>query len=289
MTPFFVQRHAFFVAAGLVLAALWGALANADDCQLQGEAQTVQVRKVIDGDTVVLADGRHVRLIGINTPELAHKASKGASGNAAEPLSTQAQQALAQRVIRRPVKMQLGTLAVDHYGRTLGRLFDAAGNSIEAALLREGYGFVVIKAPDFRYVTCVNEAAQFARRQKLGVWREAYFQPRDAQRIQRTDTGFRRVTGTVERVEVSRKQLWIELRGQVVVKVVGKNVRRFDLARVRSSVGRRIEASGWLVARKPGRNTKPERNTPERNTKKKKAYKPYLIQVDDPALLVPAA
>jgi len=271
------QRHAFFIAAGLMLAAVWGLPAHADDCRLQGEAQTVRVRKVIDGDTVVLTDGRHVRLIGINTPELAHQASKGSRGNSAEPLSTQAQQALAQRVMRRPVKLQLGTLAVDHYGRTLGRLFDAEGNSIAAALLREGYGFPVIKAPDFRYVACVNEAAQLARRQKLGVWREAYFQPRDAQRIQHSDTGFRRVSGIVERVEVNRKQLWIELRGQVVIKVAGKSVRRFDLVRVQSSVGRRIEVSGWLVARKSGRNAK------------KKAYKPYLMQVDDPALLVPAA
>lgn len=249
--------------------------AGADSCRLQGDAQTVQVKKVIDGDTVALTDGRRVRLIGINAPELAHEASKGSRGNAAEPLSTQAQQALAKRVIGQPVQLQLGVLAVDHYGRTLGRLFDASGNSIEAALLREGYGFGVIKAPDFRYVACVDESQQLARKQQRGVWREAYFQPRDAQRITRSDTGFRRVSGVVERVEINRKQLWIELRGQVVIKVAAKNVRRFDQPWVRSLVGRRVEASGWLVARKPSRGGK------------KKVFKPYLLQIDDPMLLLP--
>jgi micrococcal nuclease len=31
------------------------------------------VKWVADGDTIILRDGRHVRYIGIDTPEVAHK------------------------------------------------------------------------------------------------------------------------------------------------------------------------------------------------------------------------
>ena len=94
------------------------------------------VKKVFDGDTVLLTDGRTVRLIGINTPEVAHNAGKGRKGNAAEPLAGQAQQALQRLVVGKPIRLQLGVLAVDHYGRSLGRLFTAAGESVEAQLRR---------------------------------------------------------------------------------------------------------------------------------------------------------
>jgi len=250
--------------------------AEAGACRLQGEAQSVTVRKVVDGDTVALADGRHVRLIGINTPEVAHKGGKGRKGNAAEPLAVQAQRALQQRVVGKPVRLQLGVLAVDRYGRSLGRLFDAAGESVEAQLLREGFGFVVIKAPDFRYRDCVIDAARQARERRLGVWREPYYRPRDAQSVGRSDTGFRRVRGVVGKVEVNRKQLWIELRGNVVIKVAAKNVGRFNLRQMKALAGQTIEASGWLTYRAGSR------------APKKGGYKPYLMEVDDPALIIAA-
>lgn len=266
-------RRAFFIALYLLLALANPPTVFADDCKLIGEAQTVSVRKVLDGDTVVLKDGRHVRLIGINAPEVAHETSKNKRGNAAEPWSMQAKDALARRVLNQPVKLQLGELAVDHYGRALGRLFDGAGNSVQAALLREGLGFAVVKAPDFRYVSCVGAAQQYARERKLGVWGDNYYRPHDARRIQRSDTGFRRIRGLVERVEVRRKQVWIDLRGEVAIRIAAKNARRFDAAWLRSLSNREIEVSGWLVPRKTS------------SRKQKKPLKPYVVEIDDPVLL----
>jgi len=248
----------------------------ADACRLQGEAQSVTVRKVIDGDTVLLADGRHVRLIGINTPEIAHQGGRGRAGNAAEPLATQAQQALRSLVVGKPVRLQLGVLAVDHYGRSLGRLFTASGESVEAQLLRQGLGFVVIKAPDFRYRDCVIDAARAARQRSLGVWREPYYLPRDAQAIRQSDTGFRRVRGVVSKVELRRKQLWIELRGSVALQVTAKNVARFNMREMAALKGKTIETSGWMTAQSGKR------------APKQSGFKPYLIQVDDPALITVA-
>ena len=42
-------------------------------CPIPGKLPTYNVRKVVDGDTLRLVDGRSVRLIGLNAPELARK------------------------------------------------------------------------------------------------------------------------------------------------------------------------------------------------------------------------
>lgn len=46
-------------------------------CYLQAECgspivETAQLKHVYDGDTIKLKDGRHVRVLGINTPEIDH-------------------------------------------------------------------------------------------------------------------------------------------------------------------------------------------------------------------------
>ena len=68
---------AFFVSA-LLAAEL------AAQCPAPGATQAVRVTRVVDGDTLHLADGRKARLIGLNAPEL------GRRGQAAQPFAEQA-------------------------------------------------------------------------------------------------------------------------------------------------------------------------------------------------------
>lgn len=85
----------------------------------------------------LLADGRSVRLIGVNAPELAHH------GRPAEPLAQQAQRRLAEllRDSGQRVRLVNGQQARDHYGRVLAHAFDARGRNLEEQLLAEGLGF----------------------------------------------------------------------------------------------------------------------------------------------------
>ena len=53
-------------------------------CEYSGALENVVIRSVTDGDTLVLNDGRKVRLLGINTPEL------GFGGEASEPYAVDA-------------------------------------------------------------------------------------------------------------------------------------------------------------------------------------------------------
>lgn len=78
--PLFPREHkkaliasAFFVAAAFIVllstSVLLAPVAQADCPRLPG-GFSARVEHVYDGDTVRLADGRKVRLIGVNTPEL---------------------------------------------------------------------------------------------------------------------------------------------------------------------------------------------------------------------------
>src|SRR3546814_12589758 len=91
-----------------------------------------------------LVDGRSVRLIGINTPEL------GRDGRKAEPFALAARrrlQALVQASDGR-VGLVLGQERHDRYGRTLAHAYDAQGRNLEAVLLADGLGFMVAVAPN---------------------------------------------------------------------------------------------------------------------------------------------
>ena len=76
-------------------------------------AQSVTVAKILDGDTVILADGRHVRLIGINAPET------GKKDRPEQPLARQAKKYLQSLLRTGRIKLTPGKQPRDHYGRTL--------------------------------------------------------------------------------------------------------------------------------------------------------------------------
>lgn len=154
------------------------------------------VAQVIDGDTLRLTDGRSVRLIGLNTPELGRK------GRAAEPLADAARSHLQQLVKASDGRLglRMGGEARDRYGRVLAHAYDAQGNNLEAALLAQGLGFFVAVAPNTELVDCHRTAEAQARQQHLGLWKRPLL--RQAREIRAG--GFALVEGRVERVERNR-------------------------------------------------------------------------------------
>ena len=93
------------------------------------------VEKVIDGDTVVLSGGEHVRLLGIDAPEL-HPGRPGRAGPFPEPGAAEARDALRALVAGQTLRVERH--GRDRYGRTLARLFLADGTDVSEELLRRG-------------------------------------------------------------------------------------------------------------------------------------------------------
>ncbi len=219
-------------------------------CPAPGKLPSVKVRHVVDGDTLRLEDGRAVRLIGLNAPELGRK------GRAAEPFAEAARRRLGELVAANDgrVRVRLGREAKDRYGRTLAHLYDARGRNLEAQLLAEGLGYLVAIAPNVALLECQQVAERSARQAGLGLWRQPPVQTPEQLR----HGGFALVRGRVERVELNRGGVWLELGGSLVVRVAPQALAEFDQRALRALAGSRVEVRGWVVDRSRHGGVKPE-------------------------------
>lgn len=225
---------AFFVS---VLGA-WPAQAF---CPLPSGLPTVSVQRVVDGDTLKLVDGRSVRLIGINAPELAHH------GRNVEPFAEAARRRL-QALVNQSggrLSLQLGSEPRDHYGRTLAHAYARGGENLEARLLAEGLGYLVAVAPNAALVVCQQAAERVARAARLGLWAKPAVQTP----AQITGGGFVLVTGQVLSVQRNRGGIWLALDAGLVLHVAVKSLDQFDWASLQALTGRRVQARGWVIDR----------------------------------------
>ena len=214
--------------------------------------ESVKIAKVLDGDTVRLSDGRRIRFVGINTPEVAHPPRPE------EPVAMEAKHELEALLRDTPIYLQVGNPAQDHYGRTLGHLFDGDGHNIIAELLKEGAGFQVAIPPNMAYVDCYAAAQAEARAHHLGVWGNPYFRPIPAD-SHRLRGGYAQVIGRVEKVALTKKFVWVDLQGDLTLKLARQDAEflagdTFDqviaASRKRTSpTDLVLEARGWVVDR----------------------------------------
>ena|SRR5579864_4541539 len=72
---------------------------------------SLTIEKVIDGDTAIANDGRHIRFLGINTAE------KG------ESYSIQAKELNVKLTLGKPIRLEFDQEQKDRYGRTLAYVF----------------------------------------------------------------------------------------------------------------------------------------------------------------------
>jgi len=225
---------AFFVGA------CWFGQAQAF-CPAPTGLSSVQVRQVVDGDTLRLLDGRSVRLIGINAPEIGRK------GRGDESFAVAARRRLQALVDDSDgmVSLQPGREAKDRYDRTLAHLYGRNGTSFEAQLLAEGLAFQVAIAPNTDLAACQHEAEQSARAAGLGVWRHSPA----VSAAQVGDAGFALMTGRVSKLERNRGGVWVELDDSVVLHFAPKVLGSFSDEWFERLHGRQLEARGWVIDR----------------------------------------
>lgn len=258
-----ISKKAPLVGA-FFMAVLFSLDASAAACPKPSAAETVRVARVVDGDTLKLADGRSVRLIGVNAPELAHH------GRSEEAFAVAAQRRLQALVAANDgeVGLVLGQQAKDRYGRTLAHAYGARGDNLESRLLAEGLGYLVAIAPNTDLTACQQAAEREARSAKLGLWKRAPVQTAE----QLHESGFAVVRGRVEQVQRNRGGLWIDLDGPLVLRIEAKLVKHFDDATLRDLKGRQVEARGWVIDRAERGSVKPGQAR-------------WMLPVTDPAMM----
>lgn len=128
--------------------------------------EEVKVRWVIDGDTIILADGRHVRYIGINTPEIEHEHQK------AEPYGDQAKKYNEKLVFSKTIRLQFDKERHDHFGRLLAYVFLPDGTFINQAMIAQGYAYLLPQKPNIKYAKILLQAQRDAMSTQKGMWGE---------------------------------------------------------------------------------------------------------------------
>ena len=115
------------------------------------------VQRVIDGDTVVLANGERVRYIGMDTPE------RG------EPFFDEATDFNRRLVEGKRVGLVKDQSEVDRFGRLLRYVF-AGDILVNAELVREGLAEAKRYEPDVKFTDCFDALMQEARDGQRGMW-----------------------------------------------------------------------------------------------------------------------
>jgi len=128
--------------------------------------QSALVVQVVDGDTVVLAGGIKVRVLGIDAPEMEK------DGRPADFLAHKAKAALTELTLNRTVGLEYDRLRYDHYGRLLAYLLLPDQTLVNAELVRRGLARVYFIAPNLRYREVLLAAQQEAIQAQRGVWQE---------------------------------------------------------------------------------------------------------------------
>jgi micrococcal nuclease len=121
------------------------------------------VVRVIDGDTIELEDGQHVRYIGMNTPEITDKRK------IVQCFSKEASVKNTELVLNKQVRLEKDISETDKYGRLLRYVY-IGDIFVNDFLVREGYAHSSSYPPDIKYRDRFRLSEQYARAANIGLW-----------------------------------------------------------------------------------------------------------------------
>ena len=116
--------------------------------------------RIIDGDTIVISDGRPVRYVGIDLPEI---------GDNPQFYGPEATTYNSQLLKEGKVRLEKDVSERDTFGRLL-RFVYVGGILVNAELIREGYARSVFNPPDTRHAKCFIGLEEEAREAGRGMW-----------------------------------------------------------------------------------------------------------------------
>jgi micrococcal nuclease len=163
------------------------------------------VRWVDDGDSIVLQDGRHVRYIGINAPEIQHEERK------AEPFGDKAKSINQKLVFHKDIRLEYDREKKDRYGRTLAYVYLRNGLFINAEMISQGAAYFLYLRPNTKHTELFIRKQQEAMQAGRGLWqnwRESnseYVGNKNSRRFHLPSCPFARQIKAANRVRFSKK------------------------------------------------------------------------------------
>jgi len=165
-----------FVSTGLFIAAI--GVARADGACRFGVLATGTVAKVVDGRSFVMAEGREVRIAGIEVPPAP---APGEPPTPSTSAGAAAKAALAAILLGQSVELSAREHITDRYGRTVA-FVEVGDGAVTAAgeMLARGHAQVATQVGDAACAGELLSRERVARAAKLGLWAEPYYEVMEA-------------------------------------------------------------------------------------------------------------
>jgi endonuclease YncB( thermonuclease family) len=212
---------------------------NAKILKVEAGTAYYRVEKVYDGDTILLSDGRKIRFLGVNTPEVAGR------NKAEEAGGEQAKAWLKQQLEHKKVALQGDVEKQDKYQRTLAYVFTEDKRHINLELVKRGLAAVNIYPPNLKYVDALLAAQQTAEQAGLGLWGDEEYAPQPFQNLNDDNYhGWKRITGQIRSVKQTARNSYLQFSDNVAVQVDNQFAGLFPP--LQSYVGKTVEARGWV-------------------------------------------
>lgn len=138
----------------------------------------ILVKRVVDGDTLLLENGQRVRLIGIDTPEM-HLSDKLYRDSQRTEQDMRTIQELGRRAYEftknlvegKRVSLGFDVEKYDKYDRLLAYVYLKDATFVNAKIIEEGFASLMTIPPNVKYADLLLKLYQEARKNKRGLWK----------------------------------------------------------------------------------------------------------------------
>lgn len=230
--------------------------ASEPECTLRpGPARTVT--RVIDAETVLLDDGKELRLAGI----LAPRARDAGANPGAWPAEENAKAALAAQILGKEIGLAYARRSSDRYGRYSAHAFLQSGGTrtwVQGELLARGHARAAALPGDGLCLEELLAHENLARTTGTGLWALRLYGAKDAARaplLMAYRASFQIVRGRVTGISETRDALYFNFGGDwksdFTVRVPRRvTARDPSLAgKLRALAGQLVEVRGWIERR----------------------------------------
>jgi micrococcal nuclease len=212
---------------------------GANRLDLRQENSYRRIKRIFDGDTILLDHNDKVRLLGINTPEIESFRKEGQAGG------EEARRWLEKQLSERLIRLEFDQEAKDHYGRILAHVFTDTGEHINLALVEAGMAFVDIHPPNLKYAALLSAAQQRAEEARRGVWGMPDYAAKSVNFLdQHSLRGWQRLTGIPVRITDTRTYRKLVFTEKFEAHIRKDQIHLFPS--LEQYLGKKLEVRGWI-------------------------------------------
>lgn len=251
------KRAANALAFAALLAAAAPAVAHASERCAPKVGDRHEVVRVVDGDTLVIDDGREVRLMGA----LAPKGDPAAGAGPDWPPAREAARALEALVAGQTIALRYEGRRQDRYGRVLAQVYVEEGGEpvwVQRRLVDSGQARAYALPGNSACLDELMVAEAAARHAESGIWARETFRVRNASEVAallRLTGRFAIVEGRVAKVARTKATTYINFdtdwRRDFTASLATAIVDKSDGGAERASAleGKEIRVRGWIERR----------------------------------------